>query len=160
MNEGSTISGKTIFLAVILLIAIYIVLTLLPTWKAQGKINEGNALLAQGKYDEAVELYKEAQKIKPKMDEPYIDIGLVYWRMEEIELAMKQFQKATEINPNSAKAYYYLAIGHSYFYRVDDAVTTLLQAIAIDPDYKTKAKSDPGFLNIKQNSRFQEIVNY
>lgn len=67
---------------------------------------EGNALLKQHKYAEAAEKYTEAIKLDPKNAVFYSNRAQVHISLEEYGLAIADCDRALEVDPNYAKAYY------------------------------------------------------
>jgi tetratricopeptide (TPR) repeat protein len=73
--------------------------------------------------------------------------------------AIASFDKALEIAPDYANAIY----NKAYFYAVqgdlDQAIAHLQQAIALDPNYRETAKTDTDFDRIRDDQRFQALLN-
>lgn len=63
--------------------------------------DKGYVLIIQGKYDEALKLYLEIEKIKPNRYSTASNIGTLYELMGENQKAYEWIQKSIKINPNS-----------------------------------------------------------
>lgn len=68
----------------------------------------GRASGVAGNLDEALRLFREAEKAYPDYAETYNNIGYVYFLKNEYEAAEKSFKKAIEIDPGHEKARYNL----------------------------------------------------
>lgn len=63
--------------------------------------DKGYVLIVQGKYDEALKLYLEIEKIKPNRYSTASNIGTLYELMGENQKAYEWIKKSIEINPES-----------------------------------------------------------
>ncbi|MCD6531390.1 tetratricopeptide repeat protein [bacterium] len=72
--------------------------------KAEKEIEKGDALLSEGKIDEAISHYTQAINFKPDYSIPYIKRGDAYLKLKRYEPAKKDFLKALELQPDSAKS--------------------------------------------------------
>jgi tetratricopeptide (TPR) repeat protein len=74
----------------------------------------GNGVLATNAYvkedfENAIKYFNESLSYSPHNDHAYLFMGLSYWKIQELDLAMDAFAKATAIGKgNSAKAREYL----------------------------------------------------
>lgn len=59
-----------------------------------------------------------------------------------IEDAVKEFNKAIKINPNSAKAYYYLGVTHKKGYQFKEAANAFSKVISLKGAYATEANAE------------------
>jgi tetratricopeptide (TPR) repeat protein len=160
MQDTSSLQFKNIVYIIILMIIAAGLIAMYPRWQANRQIEAGNGLAAVGKFAEAIQKYEAAAKIQPKLARPLVNIGLVYWRMQDMDSAIKKFQEAIALEPTYGDAHYHLAAAYAYYFRTDDAIKSLMNAFGIDRKYQGQAASDPNFANIKNDSRFQEAMNY
>ena len=59
----------------------------------------GYRLLAQEKFDEAIQAFKKQIKLVPDKANPYDSLGDAYRKVGKVKLAIEQYKKALEINP-------------------------------------------------------------
>jgi len=57
------------------------------------------------KYQEAINVYKQAIEINPDNSETYYNMGVALANLSEYEEVIDAFQKAIEINPDDSEAY-------------------------------------------------------
>ena len=62
-------------------------------------VDLGNDLVRKNKIDEALEILKYNVKLYPGEPTAHFNLGLVYEKKGEIELAIKHIQKAVDIDP-------------------------------------------------------------
>lgn len=74
--------------------------------------NRATYLREQGNYGQAVVYYTESLKRKPGMADSHNDRGFSYYKMGKFDLALKDFNKAQQINPKLP--YPYLNRGNVY----------------------------------------------
>ncbi|HNW61132.1 MAG TPA: S-layer homology domain-containing protein [bacterium] len=105
----------------------------------------GQALISatQGEYKKAYELADKGISKNGKAIEPYIIKGRII-SMERkgddwIEKSVKQFDKALEINPSSAKALFFKAEAYKDGYQFGDAAAIYSKVIALKGDYASQA---------------------
>ena len=69
----------------------------------------GNFYYAHQRFDEAMQLWHEAQKSLADNDVLYRNLGLAYWQQEEdLGRATEAFEKAVTLNPNNQDLYIHL----------------------------------------------------
>ena len=110
---------------------------------AADRVGEGNRLYREGKYDQALKSYSQAQLEKPESAPIFFNIGDVHYRKEEMEKAGSLFQKALEsTDPGvSARAAYNLG---NTLYRKGDLEGALKA-------YKDSIRLDSSDLDAKYN---------
>jgi len=62
-------------------------------------IDEAEELLAKGSTENALSTMRNAVKLNPNSDDAYLDLGMMYVKLEETQKAINAFKKAMEINP-------------------------------------------------------------
>jgi tetratricopeptide (TPR) repeat protein len=97
--------------------------------------NLGNAYVRLGRYEEAIEAYKQAIKINPNLTETHTNLGVVYNKLGRYQYAIDTFKQAIKIKPDYAEAHYNLGIAYGSLSRWSEAIETFKQAIKIKPDY-------------------------
>ncbi|MEK7432357.1 MAG: tetratricopeptide repeat protein [Cyanobacteriota bacterium] len=63
--------------------------------------NLGWAYYVIGQYEKAIEVYVKAKKVNPKHAVLSMNLGTVYFRINDTENAIKQFEDFVELDPNS-----------------------------------------------------------
>jgi tetratricopeptide (TPR) repeat protein len=97
--------------------------------------NLGIAYHKLGRYQDAVEAYKQTIRVKPNYAEAYYNLGAAYGELGRYQGAVEAYKQAIKIQPSYAKAYYNLGISYEDLGRHQDAVEAYKQAIKIKPDY-------------------------
>jgi tetratricopeptide (TPR) repeat protein len=103
-------------------------------------------------------LGKVSTTIKPDKYEAWYNRGIALRKLDRYAEAIASFDKALEIaldyvNAISNKAYFYAVQGD-----LDQAIAHLQQAIAFDPNYREMAKTDTDFDRIRDDQRFQALL--
>jgi tetratricopeptide (TPR) repeat protein len=109
-------------------------------------------------HDAALRAYADAITLNPERADFYNGLGLAYYRKKSYPEALKSFGTAIEVDPNDATAHYNEACVLSLMGRVDEAVTSLSEALTLDPRLTQTARSDQDFENIKRTLRFNELT--
>jgi protein O-GlcNAc transferase len=67
-------------------------------------LNKGAQLLASGKVDRAIVLFKYAIKIDPKLVAAHFNLGLAYQKADKFQTAITHFKNALKFNPDDLEA--------------------------------------------------------
>ncbi len=102
---------------------------------ARAHYNLGNALATQGRFDEAMEHYRQTLKIMPDYAEAHDNLGLALAGRGQVDEAIACYQKALEINPDLAEAHNNFGVLLGQRGRFDEAIVHLQQALKINPDH-------------------------
>jgi tetratricopeptide (TPR) repeat protein len=97
--------------------------------------NLGVACNSIGRYQDAVEAYKQAIKIKPDYAEAHYNLGVTYGILGRSKDEIEKYKLAIKIRPAYVKAYYNLGVSYKDLGRYKDAIEVYKQAIKIKPDY-------------------------
>jgi tetratricopeptide (TPR) repeat protein len=118
-----------------------------------GYIDLGMILAAQQENDRAVEVFEQAQKLRPDHPWAYVGLGLALNNKQDYRAAAQHLEKAVELEPNSVNAQFQLGQAAFKLGDHDRAIKCFEQVIALDPKfnplaYKTLAsihvtKKDP-----------------
>ncbi len=76
--------------------------------------NTGYTLNSLGRYEEAIEAYRQAIEIDPKYADPYFNLGINLHHLYRYEEAIEAYRQAIEIDPKFAYAYFNLGIVLNY----------------------------------------------
>jgi len=67
-------------------------------------MNLGNLRLQQAKYQEAIESYRQVQKLKPDFAITNYKLGLAYFKQNQWAKAEKEWMRALELKPDFEQA--------------------------------------------------------
>jgi len=95
--------------------------------------NLGEALLQQGRTDEAMAHFQEALRIKPDYAVAHTNLGDALLRQGRMEEAMAQFQEALRIDATDAEIHNNIGNVLARQGRMDEAITQFIEALRIDP---------------------------
>jgi protein O-GlcNAc transferase len=98
-------------------------------------IDEGHALEAEGRLDEAMQRYLDAIRLAPNPARAHLNHGNVLLLKGDLQGALNAFSTAIKHKPDYAGAYYNIGnalLGNRQF---DEAVTNYRRALEIQPDY-------------------------
>ncbi|MFQ5671521.1 MAG: tetratricopeptide repeat protein [Nitrospinales bacterium] len=105
---------------------------------AETWLKEGLRLQRLGRYQGAVDAYREAVHHKPRFPDALYNMGIAYGSLEDmgvprIDKAIGALREAIRIKPDFIHAY--TALGASYLKQneIGDAITTLREAMEVDP---------------------------
>jgi tetratricopeptide (TPR) repeat protein len=120
--------------------------------------NLGNALAAQGRFEEAMEQFQRALKIDPNDADAVYNLGNALAQQGNFEVAGKQLQHALEINPGHAMAAYDLGNVRARQGRFEEAIDQFQRALKIDPRL-TRAHYNVGSL-LSQQGKLDEAITH
>ncbi len=90
----------------------------------------GQALLAQGKYKEALEQFQKVSQIEPDDAEAYLNLAKIYRELHQLDLAEKNLLIARQHSPGSADVIANEALLYQSQGRFEDAIRVLSDAAA------------------------------
>jgi len=96
---------------------------------------EGDELLDQEKYEEAIEKYDQALALEPNLAMAWVGKGLAKNGLEEYSDALDAFEMAISINPGYAKAWYGKGVALYGLGRYEDSIAAFDRALGIYPEY-------------------------
>jgi len=125
------------------LMVVWLFLLLAPGLSAaqnvQSHIDEGVKNSQAGRYDQALQAFDQALKLKPNDPALLTYKGIVYYARGKNDQAMKEFEAAIKLNPNFARAYYQRGMIYQSQEKYEQAVADLTKAkslgYGIDPDF-------------------------
>jgi tetratricopeptide (TPR) repeat protein len=125
---------------------------------AAALINRGNAYHKLGKYEEALADYNLSLKLMPDNAGTLYNRGITYARLGRYDEAFTDFNLSLKLRPDNADTFYNMACTYSLMVRTSDAINYLKQAISKDKKYIDMAKTDKDFDNIRNDPRFQKLI--
>uniref|UniRef100_A0A1A9V6Z1 SGTA homodimerisation domain-containing protein n=1 Tax=Glossina austeni TaxID=7395 RepID=A0A1A9V6Z1_GLOAU len=118
--------------------------------------NEGNRLMKEGKYNEALLQYNRAITYDPKNPIFYCNRAAAYIRLGENERAVVDCKLALVYNPNYGKAYGRLGIAYSNLLKYEEAQQAYSKAIELEPDNQDYRNN----LEVARNARNHAQNNF
>ncbi len=100
---------------------------------AQAAVNEGIALMALQKLDEAKTWLQKAIALDPRNAQAWYNLGLAQHADNEVDAALKSFQQAVEIDPRDADSMYFVGVCLGELKEFDKSIVVLKKALEIDP---------------------------
>jgi tetratricopeptide (TPR) repeat protein len=98
--------------------------------------DEGNSLLSDGRYDEALICYDRALELNPNDAVTLGNKGAALLSLERYDEALEFFDISLELDPNSAWTWNERGVCLSWLGRYDEALICYDRALAIDPNYQ------------------------
>ncbi|BAZ70092.1 TPR repeat-containing protein [Fischerella sp. NIES-4106] len=78
--------------------------------------------------------------------------------MGRYEEAIASYDQAVEIKPDDHQAWYNKACCYALQRNIEQAIEYLREAINLNPEYREMAKTDSDFDGIREDERFQELI--
>jgi len=118
-------------------------LLLLPGLSAaqdvQSYIDQGIQHSQSGRYDQSLQAFDQALKLKPNDPALITFKGIVYYARGQNDQAMKEFEAAIKLNPNFGRAYYQRGMIYQSQEKYQPAVEDIQKAknlgYGVDPDF-------------------------
>jgi tetratricopeptide (TPR) repeat protein len=108
----------------------------------------------RGEYERARDLYQKSLELQPRL-KPHIGLARVYRHLGQEEKFREHIEQARALSPDE----YNLACLESISGNVDAAIKHLRAALEKAPGKRDWARRDPDFDFIRNDPRFQELVN-
>jgi Ca-activated chloride channel family protein len=103
---------------------------------AYRKTEQGNERYREGRYEEALRLYTEAQLVVPDSPELHYDVGNVLYRLGDLEAATEAFARALQSGPAPLEQDAAYNLGNTLYRKQAYAlaVKAFERALRLDPD--------------------------
>jgi tetratricopeptide (TPR) repeat protein len=124
----------------------------------EGWYNRGVQLGNLGRYEEAIASYDQTLKIKPDHQHAWYNRGFSLGNLGRYEEAIASYDQAIKIKPDYHEAWYNKADIYALQGQTDLALENLEKAISLNEEYREMTKNDADFDSIRQDSRFQELI--
>jgi len=120
-----------------LLLAYSVVFNLLAGVQAYAEARRliGNALLNQGRVDEAIMQYQKTLALWPESAIARAGLGNAFMKKQQLDEAIIQFQKALKLQPELPDAHVYLGDAFLQKGLVNEAITQFQKALNLKPDF-------------------------
>ena len=126
--------------------------------KYEAWYNRGIALRNLGRYEEAVSSYEKAIELKPDFLEAWYNRGSALRNLGRYEEAIASYDMAIKIASDESNSHYGKACCYGLQGNVKGAVEALHQAITLNPECQEAAKTEADFDRIRNDNRFQVLV--
>lgn len=102
---------------------------------AESKIRAGNSAYKKGKYDQALEKYREAQIAAPASPEIQYNIGDALYKTENMDEAAAAYNKALASKDKNVRGAAYYNLGNAAYrqQKIDEAVGHYKKALELNP---------------------------
>ena len=127
--------------------------------KARPYNNLGIAYGIKGKWDEAIEKYKQALNISPYFAEAHSNLGNAYNKKGMFDQAISECTRAIAIKPNFAEPHTVLGIVYQKRGELDKAISEYKKAIIIKPNF-AKAHTNLGAVYGRKGRLDEAISEY
>ena len=117
----------------------------------------GVDLYNQGHYEEAVDAYQEAIRLKPDYIQAYLNLGSTYHEIGHKQREIEVYKEALSVKPDSVKAYEHLGDAYYLLGRPQDAFNAYKEVIRINP-YYSSAYNGLFLLCLEQSRYYEEAV--
>lgn len=118
-----------------LLAAVIAIASAATAFAQTGSLFEIRELAAQSRYEEAYQRLESYLETRPADEQARLLKGVLLTRLERVDDAINVFRHLAEDNPNLAEPHNNLAVLLAAQGRFEEARQSLLQAIALRPDY-------------------------
>jgi len=123
---------------IIVCLIVCLSLSVIPALAQSGRtlVNDGNKLYEDKKYDEALSNYKEAMGKKVPVDIVRYDLGNVYYRKDNYDLAEKELEAAINSNNPDMQTRGYFNRGNARFkqQQFDRSIADYIEVLKRNPD--------------------------
>ncbi len=101
--------------------------------KNAAELNQKGASLIQNNPDEAMKLFREANKLDPTVPDYANNIGVVLLNQKKLDEAIVYFLKSTEIDPNYGRGYYNQGVSYQNLGNNEKAISAYHKALKLLP---------------------------
>lgn len=105
---------------------------------AEGAVHRqrGNALLGQGRFDEAAASYRDAVAANPKDADAFLNLGFAFSEQLQYAQAEQAIKQSLGINPAQADAFYILGVMAKAQDNAAGAIDNFFRTIDLKPDFE------------------------
>lgn len=127
--------------------------------KAAEHLTQGNSLLNQGKFREAIEQFQLAIKFNPDDEDLYYNLGFAQSRIGETNAAKRSYQKALDIYPDYVEAHNNLGNILVAEGKFDEAIDHFQKALAQD-DKNASTHNNLGTAFARRNKLAASLAHF
>ncbi len=121
--------------------------------------NKGAILAQQGKLDEAIAVMNTCVTEKPSSAKSHVALGFLYFKKDDLQLAMASFDRALELRPRSSGAKVGKGIVLSKNGDLNGAEKILKEGLKLNPE-PSRAHYELGLIYEQQNDLGQALLHY
>ena len=99
----------------------------------EGLCQEARQAIAQGKIEQAHDLYMQALDLNAELPDIHYGVATVCFMMNDLESAAYHFKEVIRLDPTRAGAYVNLGAVYNRMEQYDDAIQILRRSIQVDP---------------------------
>ncbi len=119
---------------------------------------KGKIYASNGNAEKAISSYQTAVEVNPEFFDGFISLGLFLAQIQD-PVAEEYYRSAIELRPQSVEARYNLAMFMQGSGRLDDALDTYRQILAIDSTNAT-ASFNQGFIHLEYFARYDSAAHW
>jgi len=120
---------------------------------------KGATLAFQGEHEQGLALIQQALVLNPLFVYGHFNLGLANELAGRWDPAIAAYQKALQLDNRDTWSYYGVASIYGRLGKIDKVLEYLQPAIDLDPDVKEVAREEKDFAPVRQDPRFQTLVN-
>lgn len=120
--------------------------------------SKGATYAFQGRYSEGISLIQQAIHINPEFVYARFNLGLAYELAGNYEKSIEAYEEALKLDEKDVWSYYGIASIYGRKGDVEKVIEWLRPAIALDPEVKAVARDEKDFNPVKNDSRFQSLL--
>ncbi|HKP45167.1 MAG TPA: polysaccharide biosynthesis/export family protein [Pyrinomonadaceae bacterium] len=109
-----------------------------PDAEAQKSYDEGVVLYNSGKLPEAVDAFKQSNKLKPNDPQTNYMLGMAYWKSKSYIQSVDAFKRAIKVKPEWDEAYFRLGLSYYVLGRTGNSNETYKKLLALNPSLAAK----------------------
>jgi tetratricopeptide (TPR) repeat protein len=94
----------------------------------------GIALAAEGRFDEAIENYRQAIRINPNYSKALDNLGVALAAKGRFDEALKYYHQAIQLNSNRPETFFHLGMTLDQLGRTREAVAQYREALKLNPN--------------------------
>jgi tetratricopeptide (TPR) repeat protein len=98
-------------------------------------LEQGNALLVQGRYEAAIAAYEQSLKLEPTRGQAWLNRGCALFYLKEYEEAIASYDQALHRSGDLPDAWYNRAGALAKLHQYDQAIACYERATQLKPDY-------------------------
>ncbi len=129
---------------------------------AERYAGEGQAALADGRYEDAQKAFEKLRQLKPGMAEVHANLGLIYFEERKFDEAVSALRQALKLKPTLAKSGDLLAMSLSELGRFSDAVPGLEKCLHKSEDAEIRRmcglELQRAYTGLKRDSQAVEVA--
>ncbi|MCB0325082.1 MAG: protein kinase [Bdellovibrionales bacterium] len=130
-----------------------------PPTEPENLFREARSLFASGDLSSAIQRLQDHLKQSPRDAAAHNLLGNCYLRTgKPPTYALKEFQTAFRLDPQSAETRYNLAVAYARLGRKDKSLEELSLAIGLNSSLKTRAKEESAFRYFRSLPQFQQLT--